>query len=195
MDPLPAARMATVVPLPAELDLTNYEQVRDRLSAAFASGAAVVVADFTGTRFCDSGALLVLLDVKRMAVARGGQLRLVIPPGSLARRVTDLLGLDRQLLIYPTTRAATARLPGGGPAGSRLGAATVTEPGPAELENSAHPLPCQRPLGPESPVANSSEDPDTGSEVLPFRPESRAAGRTGRRSGPRRRGHPPPFRA
>lgn len=103
------AGSAIIVPLPAEIDLTNCEQVHDRLNAAVACGAAVVIADFTATRFCDCGSLRRLLTVQQRAAARGGQLRLVIPPGSLVRRIADLTGLDRELHTYSTTQEATAR--------------------------------------------------------------------------------------
>jgi anti-anti-sigma regulatory factor len=52
-----------IVALPAEIDLSNAEQVYDQLAAALASGAAVVIADFTGTRFCDCACLNRLLRV------------------------------------------------------------------------------------------------------------------------------------
>jgi anti-anti-sigma factor len=101
---------AVVVPLAAEIDLTNGERAYDRLYAALASGAGVVIADFTATRFCDCAALRHLLTVQRRVVTQGGQLRLVIPPGSLVRRVAVLTGLDGQLHIYPTVREAAAWL-------------------------------------------------------------------------------------
>lgn len=72
---------SAVVPLAAEIDLTNSEQVYGRLDVAFDSGAAVVIADFTATWFCDCSSLRRLLTVQRRAAAQGGQLRLVIPPG------------------------------------------------------------------------------------------------------------------
>jgi anti-anti-sigma factor len=100
-----------VVPLAAEIDLTNREQVYDRLYAAFACGAAVVVADLTATSFCDCGSLRRLLAVQHRPAARGGQLRLVLPPGSPARRVADLTDLADQLTIYSSVREATAWLP------------------------------------------------------------------------------------
>lgn len=102
---------AIVVQLPAEIDLTNCEQAYDRLYATLVSGAAVVIADFTGTRFCDCGSLRRLLTMQQRAAARGGQLRLVIPSGSLVRRVADLTGLDCRLHIYSSTREARAWMP------------------------------------------------------------------------------------
>jgi anti-anti-sigma factor len=105
------ANPAVVVPLAAEIDLTNNEQVYDPLYSAFVSGAAVVIADFTATWFCDCSSLRRLLAVQQRAAARGGQLRLAIPPGSLVRRVAGLTGLDQRLHIYSSTREASSWLP------------------------------------------------------------------------------------
>lgn len=80
------ASPAVIVPLADEIDLTNSEQVYDRLCAAFGSGPEVIIADFTATWFCDCGSLRRLLTVQRRAAAQGSQLRLVIPPGSPVRR-------------------------------------------------------------------------------------------------------------
>jgi anti-anti-sigma regulatory factor len=43
-----------VVKLPAEMDITNAADVRDELLTAVESGAAVVIADMTGTTFTDT---------------------------------------------------------------------------------------------------------------------------------------------
>ena len=95
-----------IVALPAEIDLSNADQVYDQLYAALAAGAAVVIADFTGTRFCDCACLNRLLRVQNQAAARNARLRLVIPPGAPIRQVVKLLGLDQQLPVYASTEAA-----------------------------------------------------------------------------------------
>lgn len=102
------ASPAIVVPLPTEIDLTTCEQVYDRLHAAFVSGAAVVIADFTGTWFCDCGSLHRMVTVQQRAAAHGGRLRLVIPPGNPVRRVARLTGLDLRLNIYSSVPEAVA---------------------------------------------------------------------------------------
>ena len=102
----PETDLMMVVPLAAEIDLTNREQVYDRLYAAFVSGAAIVVADMTSTTFCDCSSLRRLVTVQRRAAAHGSQLRLVIPPASPVRRVVNLLGVDLRLVIYSSVREA-----------------------------------------------------------------------------------------
>ena len=97
-----------IVALPAEIDLSNAEQVYGQLAAALASGAAVVIADFTGTRFCDCACLNRLLRVHNQAAGHNAQLRLVIPPGASVREVVKLLGLDQQLPVYASIDAAQA---------------------------------------------------------------------------------------
>ena len=71
-----------------------------------------MIADLTATWFCDCSSLRRLLAVQQRAASRGGQLRLVIPPGSPVRRVAGLTGLDGPLHIYPSVREASAWFPG-----------------------------------------------------------------------------------
>jgi anti-anti-sigma factor len=97
-----------VVTLPGQIDLTNAERVYDQLYAAFASGAPVVIADFSATSFCDCSSLRRLLAVQHRAAARSAQLRLAIPPGGTVHRLAQLLDLGRQLQVYPGLREAVA---------------------------------------------------------------------------------------
>ena len=96
--------------LPAETGVCNREQACDQLYAAYISGAPVVIADFTGTRFCDCACLNRLVRVQNQAAAHNAQLRLVIPPGVPVRQVVKLLGLDQRLPIYASTEAARSPL-------------------------------------------------------------------------------------
>ena len=107
-------RAPVVVALPAQIDVTHLDRAYDRLYAAFAAGATVVIADFTATARCDCVSLRHLLTVQHRATAREAQLRLVIPPGGLMHRLAALMDLDQQLPIYSTLSEATAAgaLPG-----------------------------------------------------------------------------------
>jgi hypothetical protein len=82
---------SAVVVLPAEIDLYNREQAYGRLRFACASGASVVIADFTGTRFCDAGSMRRLLAVRHLVAV---QLRFAIRPGSPVRRMADLMDAE-----------------------------------------------------------------------------------------------------
>lgn len=68
---------------------------------AFASGATVVIADFTDTAFCDCSSLRRLVTVQHRAAAGEAQLRLVIPSGGLMRQLATLMDLDHQLRFIP----------------------------------------------------------------------------------------------
>ena len=110
-DQLPP-RAPVIVTMPAEIDLTNQDQAYDQLCAAFASGADIVIADFTATTFCDCSSMRRLLTIQARAAARDAQLRVVISPGGSPCRVMQLMELDRRLAVYPSTAAAAARPPG-----------------------------------------------------------------------------------
>lgn len=102
-----------VVSLPAEIDVTNAGEILPLVTAALAPGVTVVIANLTGTRFCDSAGLRNLLLAHREAARAGVQLRLVIPPDGAVGRVTELTGISRFVAVYPTLQlAAGAGAPG-----------------------------------------------------------------------------------
>jgi len=96
-----------VVKLPAEIDITNAADVRDELLTAFRSGAAVVIADMTGTTFTDTMGVRTLVLAQQHAVANGGQLRLALS-SRLLLRVLSAMGFDGYFSIYPTVAEAQA---------------------------------------------------------------------------------------
>lgn len=104
-------RVPAVVALPAEIDLTSAERAYGELHAAFAGGAAAVIADFSATTFCDCSSLRRLLAVQHRAACRGARLVLVIPHGSPVSRLAELVSLDSRLPVYPSLREAAAQLP------------------------------------------------------------------------------------
>jgi anti-anti-sigma factor len=105
------SRAAVIVAMPGDMDYGRADQVCDRISAAFAAGAPVVVADFTMTTFCDCAVLQRMLAVQRYAAARGAQLRLAVPSAGPVRRILEIVGLDRQFQLYPTACHAAAGPP------------------------------------------------------------------------------------
>lgn len=99
-------REAVIVTLPGEIDFPSQERVYDQLYAAFVSGASVVIADFTGTAFCDCSFMRRLVMVQHRAAARDAELRVVIRPGGLVHLVAELMDLDRVLPVYASTTGA-----------------------------------------------------------------------------------------
>jgi len=94
-----------VVTMPAEIDVTNADQIGQALTAAVASGAGIVVADMTGTRFCNSSGISMLVLAHRQAAANGGELRLVVLSAAVLRAL-KLVRIDCLLPIYPSLDAA-----------------------------------------------------------------------------------------
>ena len=80
-----------VVPAPAELDLATAEDLRAALDVALASGVDVVVADLSGTTFCDSSGIKVLVHAALRAQRVGQRFELRGTSPSL-RRTIDIVG-------------------------------------------------------------------------------------------------------
>ena len=94
-----------VVTLPAEIDVTNAARIGGELSLAIADGAGIVVADMTGTTFCNSSGISMLVLAHRQAAAIGAELRLVVPAAAVLRAL-KLVRMDSLLPIYPSLDAA-----------------------------------------------------------------------------------------
>ena len=94
-----------VANLPPEIDIANADQVSDQLTAMLGPGVRVVIADLSGTRFCDSWGFRYLLLAARTAAANGAELRLAAPREAVWQ-VVELMGLDHMVRAYPTVEAA-----------------------------------------------------------------------------------------
>jgi anti-sigma B factor antagonist len=107
-----------VATLPAEVDVTNADPIRDELLSVVSQGAALLVADLSMTTFCDSTGVSALVRTLRQASANQAVLRLVVNTPSV-QRVLSITGVDRQLEVFPSVSAALAApydQVGGGPA-------------------------------------------------------------------------------
>jgi anti-anti-sigma factor len=93
-----------VVNLPPEIDIADADQVSDQLTAKLGPGVRVI-ADLSGTRFCDSWGIRYLLLAARAAAANGAELRLAAPREAVWQ-VVELMGLDHMVRAYPTVEAA-----------------------------------------------------------------------------------------
>jgi len=99
-----------VVTVPAELDLTIADGLRETLLGVLNAGALAVVVDMTSTTFCDSAGIAAITRAVRRAVAHDATIRLAVTSPAVLR-VLDLVGIDRLIDIYPDTSAALASLP------------------------------------------------------------------------------------
>jgi anti-sigma B factor antagonist len=98
--------LSVIVTLPPEIDLTNADEVLELITAACAPGVTVIIADLTGTTFCDSGGLQRLLQASRKTAAAGVELRLAISPAGAVSRIIELTGISLRLPVYSSTELA-----------------------------------------------------------------------------------------
>jgi len=96
-----------IVSFPEQVDISNVDQLRDRLLSVINRGATVLIADMTSTVSCDHAAVDAIARACQRAAASGTQLRLVVT-APLVRRVLSIEGLDRLVSIYPVLDAALA---------------------------------------------------------------------------------------
>jgi anti-sigma B factor antagonist len=100
--------MPVIIALPPEIDLTNAGDVLELIIAACAPGVPVVIADLTGTSFCDSSGLQHLIQASHHTAASGTELRLAISPGGAVSRIIELTGIGQRLPVYPSTQLAAS---------------------------------------------------------------------------------------
>lgn len=98
--------MPVVVELPAEIDVTNSEQVYQQIVAALAPDINTVVADMTGTIFCDSSGVHAIMHAYETAAARDISLRLAVSSSTSVRRVLQLIGVGRLMPVYESLQEA-----------------------------------------------------------------------------------------
>jgi anti-anti-sigma regulatory factor len=77
--------------MPAEIDLANAGRVGEQLCTAASPGVTIIVADLTGTQFCDSAGIRTLLRAR-----------------DDVRRALQAIGVQYVLPVYPTVAAALA---------------------------------------------------------------------------------------
>jgi anti-sigma B factor antagonist len=97
-----------VITMPAEIDLTNADQVRQALLSAVALPVTVLIVDMSGTTFCDSAGVQAVIAAYRQAEATGTQLRLA---ATAVLRIFTVIGADQLIPTYPTVEAALAGTP------------------------------------------------------------------------------------
>ena len=107
MLPVEVVRGVPVVTAPEEIDITNAAALRAALLEAAARGRGAMVADMSGTQFCDSAGLSVLVHAHKRAQAEGGELLLVVPATSVLR-IFAITGIDRMIPNFSCLEDALA---------------------------------------------------------------------------------------
>jgi anti-anti-sigma factor len=96
-----------VVTLPQHIDTSNADQIREQLLWIINRGAAVLIADLSGTVSCDYSGAEALARAYHRAIANGTELRLVVT-ANVVRRVLTVNGFDRLVAVYPDLDGAVA---------------------------------------------------------------------------------------
>jgi len=78
-----------VVTLPAEIDVTNADSVREDLLAVLNHGAALLIADLSNTTFCDSAGVSALVRTFTRAAASDSGMRLVVSTPAVQRVLSE----------------------------------------------------------------------------------------------------------
>lgn len=108
-EPAELAGLPVVRP-PVEIDVANAEALRADLLAASPTGSDIVVVDMTGTAFCDSTGLNVLVRAHKRLEDAGGELRVVIREPTLLRIFT-VTGMITMFHVFASLDDALAGPP------------------------------------------------------------------------------------
>ena len=99
-----------VVRMPAEIDATIADDMREALLSVLNLGARAVVIDMTRTSFCDSAGVSALIRAQRRATASDAQLRIAASSPAVLR-LFALIGVMTAIEVYPDVAAALASVP------------------------------------------------------------------------------------
>jgi anti-sigma B factor antagonist len=113
--PIEMVNGVPVVAAPGEIDISNADWLDAVLREAAARGHATFMVDMTGTTFCASSGVGVLVRAHKRAVAEGGELRLVIPASAAVLRVFAIAGIDRVIPNFPSLYEAVVPAPATAP--------------------------------------------------------------------------------
>jgi anti-sigma B factor antagonist len=98
-----------VVTAPEEIDVANSGQLRSALLHAAAINPVVIV-DMSGTDFCDSNGLSVLVRALRRVQADGGEVRLVVRTAPVLR-ILSITGVGSLFGVFGSVAEALSRPP------------------------------------------------------------------------------------
>ena len=98
-----------VVSAPEEIDIANSGEFRSSLLSAAALSPTIIV-DLSGTEFCDSSGLSVLVRALRRAQAEGGEVRLVACTAPVLR-ILAVTGVGSILPVFASMEQALAKQP------------------------------------------------------------------------------------
>jgi anti-anti-sigma factor len=99
----------TLAQVRGPLDQESAPRLRSRVGS-YLHGSRCLVVDLRQAEFVDSSGMRALLLLHRELEADGGELRLVVEPGSRVERVIKLLQLERHFHVYASNTEALGQL-------------------------------------------------------------------------------------
>lgn len=100
------AGLPVVVTLPDEIDFTNADEAEAALLEARDHHPGLLIADMSGTTFCDSMGVRMLTVTCGRAAAAGSELRVVVTRGGPVARMLAITGVDRIVPVYGSLQDA-----------------------------------------------------------------------------------------
>lgn len=111
--PVERTRRYTRVQFPAEIDISNAGHTADQLLRLLNTGTHILILDLSGTGFIGSSGINVVIRTERRASVLDARLGVIVHPESHVRRIFDLVGLSRVVLMAPDLDTAAAALGAG----------------------------------------------------------------------------------
>ncbi|MEW2359103.1 STAS domain-containing protein [Spirillospora sp. NPDC029432] len=99
-----------VVVFPAEVDLSNADDVLSEALRLIREGATGIVLDLGGCAFCDSSGPNVIFRARARAAAADIPLVVVLPTRGIVRKICDIAGVTRDIDHATSLAAARDRL-------------------------------------------------------------------------------------
>jgi anti-anti-sigma factor len=93
-----------------EIDASNVESVLDQVLACTAAEHPGLVLDLTSTAYLDSAGVRILFELARRLRSRRQELRIVVPPDGIVRRVLVLTALADVVPLHDEAAEAVAVL-------------------------------------------------------------------------------------
>ena len=100
-----------VIAVGGELDMSAAPDLRSTIHDALDDGAVTLVVDLSEVTFIDSTGIGTLMAAQHRLKEIGGSLELVCTEPNVLR-VFEIVGLNRQLSIHPTTESALSTFAG-----------------------------------------------------------------------------------
>jgi anti-sigma B factor antagonist len=112
------ARSAVVARISGEVDISNVDLIKRKLTDSVTRSSPGLVVDVSDTTYLDSSGVYLLFELARALDGRGQRLSVVAPPTAPSTRVLLITGLDRMVSLTSTLEEAVATVETGAPAPS-----------------------------------------------------------------------------